>query len=71
MTGVIRAEGLTKIFGNNRVVDHISFEVSEGVIFGFLGQNGARKTTTTRMLTGVLPSNSGTATILGYEIRYM
>lgn len=69
MTGVIQAERLTKIYGNNSVVDQVTFDVSEGEIFGFLGQNGAGKTTTTRMLTGVIPPNSGTATILGHDIR--
>jgi ABC-2 type transport system ATP-binding protein len=60
---------LTKIFGKNTAVDHISFDVDEGEIFGFLGPNGAGKTTTTRMLTGVIPSDAGTAIILGHDIR--
>lgn len=68
MTSVIRADALTKIFGTNTAVDHISFDVRQGEIFGFLGQNGAGKTTTTRMLTGVIPPDSGSATILGYDI---
>jgi ABC-2 type transport system ATP-binding protein len=69
MTAVIHASDLTKIFGKNTAVDHISFDVRQGEIFGFLGPNGAGKTTTTRMLTGVIPPDDGTATILGYDIR--
>ena len=60
MTDVIHTSDLTKIFGKNTAVDHISFDVHEGEIFGFLGPNGAGKTTTTRMLTGVIPSDTGT-----------
>jgi len=69
MPDVIRASDLTKIFGKNTAVDHVSFDVREGEIFGFLGPNGAGKTTTTRILTGVIPPDAGTATILGYDIR--
>ena len=69
MAEIIRASGLTKIFGKNTAVDDISFDVLEGEIFGFLGPNGAGKTTTTRMLTGVIPPDAGTATILGHDIR--
>jgi ABC-2 type transport system ATP-binding protein len=69
MTAVIHASGLTKVFGKNTAVDHISFDVRQGEIFGFLGPNGAGKTTTTRMLTGVIPPDDGTATILGHDIR--
>jgi len=69
MTAVIQASNLTKIFGKQTAVDHISFEVQKGEIFGFLGPNGAGKTTTTRMLTGVIPPDAGTATILGHDIR--
>ena len=69
MAEIIRASGLTKIFGKSTAVDDISFDVLEGEIFGFLGPNGAGKTTTTRMLTGVIPPDAGTATILGHDIR--
>jgi ABC-2 type transport system ATP-binding protein len=69
MAEIIRASGLTKIFGKSTAVDDISFDVLEGEIFGFLGPNGAGKTTTTRMLTGVIPPDTGTATILGHDIR--
>jgi len=69
MPVVIRASDLTKVFGKSIAVDHISFEVQKGEIFGFLDPNGAGKTTTTRMLTGVIPPDAGTATILGHDIR--
>lgn len=68
MPPVIHAENLTKIFGSNIAVDHISFDVYKGEIFGFLGPNGAGKTTTTRMLTGVIPPDTGYAIILGHDI---
>ena len=51
---VIEVEGLTKRFGNFTAVDHISFQVHRGEIFGFLGANGAGKTTAMRMLTGLV-----------------
>ncbi|MDD1720204.1 MAG: ABC transporter ATP-binding protein [Methanoregulaceae archaeon] len=69
MTVMIRASDLTKVFGSNTAVDHVSFDVDEGEIFGFLGPNGAGKTTTTRMLTGVILPDAGTATVLGHDIR--
>ncbi|RPJ53733.1 MAG: ATP-binding cassette domain-containing protein [Methanobacteriota archaeon] len=69
MVVVIQASDLTKVFGRNTAVDHVTFEVQQGEIFGFLGPNGAGKTTTTRMLTGVIPPDAGTATILGHDIR--
>jgi ABC-2 type transport system ATP-binding protein len=69
MTEVIHTSDLTKIFGKNTAVDHISFDVHDGEIFGFLGPNGAGKTTTTRMLTGVIPPDAGSALILGHDIR--
>ena len=69
MTAVIHASNLTKVFGNSTAVDHISFDVRQEEIFGFLGPYGAGKTTTTRMLTGVIPLDAGTATILGHDIH--
>ena len=56
---VIRAVGLTKRFGDFTAVDHISFEVSAGEIFGFLGANGAGKTTAMRMLCGLSRPTEG------------
>lgn len=69
MEKVIIADNLTKRFGNFTAVDHISFEVSKGEIFGFLGANGAGKTTAMRMLCGLSYSTEGTAIIAGYDIN--
>lgn len=65
---VIRAHELTKRFGPFVAVDAISFEVSKGEIFGFLGANGAGKTTAMRMLCGLSTPSSGEAVIAGYDI---
>ncbi|SHE36050.1 ABC transporter ATP-binding protein [Dysgonomonas macrotermitis] len=59
---------LTKKFGSFTAVDHISFEVGQGEIFGFLGANGAGKTTAMRMLCGLLEPTSGQGTVAGYDI---
>ena len=61
----IEAEGLTKRFGNFTAVDHVSFRIERGEIFGFLGSNGCGKTTTMKMLTGLLPASEGTARVFG------
>ena len=65
---VIRAENLTKRFGDFAAVDGISFEVSKGEIFGFLGANGAGKTTAMRMLCGLSIPTSGKATVAGFDV---
>ncbi len=65
---VIKAEGLTKQFGDFVATDHISFEVREGEIFGFLGANGAGKTTAMRMLCGLSQPTDGRATVAGFDI---
>lgn len=65
----IRANALTRTFGAFTAVDGISFEVAQGEVFGFLGANGAGKTTAIRMLTGLLAPSSGEATVAGYDIR--
>jgi len=65
---VIIAEELTKQFGNFIAVNHISFEVNEGEIFGFLGANGAGKTTAMRMLCGLSKPTDGKATVAGFDI---
>ncbi|RAI58213.1 ribosome-associated ATPase/putative transporter RbbA [Roseicella frigidaeris] len=62
---VIEAEGLTKRFGDFVAVDHVNLSVRRGEIFGFLGSNGSGKSTTMRMLTGLLPASEGHATVLG------
>lgn len=64
----ITAHQLTKRFGNFVAVDHISFEVEKGEIFGFLGANGAGKTTAIRMLCGLSMPTSGTATVAGLDV---
>jgi ABC-2 type transport system ATP-binding protein len=65
---VIDVEGLTKSFGGRRVVDDFSIRVERGQIFGFLGPNGSGKTTTIRMLCGLLTPDGGRGTCLGHDI---
>jgi ABC-2 type transport system ATP-binding protein len=67
-TDAIRAHALTRTFGTFTAVNHITFEVKVGEVFGFLGANGAGKTTAIRMLTGLLAPSSGEATVAGYDI---
>ena len=64
----IEAEGLTRRFGDFVAVDNVSFRIERGEIFGFLGSNGCGKTTTMKMLTGLLDISSGTAHLLGAPI---
>ncbi len=63
----IEAQNLTKQFGVLTAVDHVSFEVSKGEIFGIVGPDGAGKTTTLRMLTGIMDPSSGSAAIAGFD----
>nr|WP_286854086.1 ABC transporter ATP-binding protein [Proteiniphilum sp. UBA5259] len=65
---VIEVSGLTKKFGNFTAVDHITFDVEEGEIFGFLGANGAGKTTAMQMLCGISMPTAGAGTVAGYDI---
>lgn len=65
---VINTNGLTKRFGNFTAVDNISFSVYKGEIFGFLGANGAGKTTAMRMLSGLSFPSEGSATVVGYDV---
>ena len=65
---MIEVEGLTKRFGTFTAVDHVSFSVGKGSIFGFLGPNGSGKTTVIRMLCGILEPSDGTARIGGHDI---
>jgi ABC-2 type transport system ATP-binding protein len=65
----IDVEGLTKSFGGRAVVQDLSMQVKRGSIYGFLGPNGSGKTTTIRMLCGLLTPDSGEGTCLGYDIR--
>jgi ABC-2 type transport system ATP-binding protein len=64
----IKAHELTRVFGKFTAVDHISLEVRTGEIFGFLGANGAGKTTAMRMFIGLLAPSSGTASVAGYDV---
>lgn len=65
---IIETENLTKKFGEFTAVDAITFDVSEGEIFGFLGANGAGKTTAMKMLCGLLLPTSGKALVAGYDV---
>jgi ABC-2 type transport system ATP-binding protein len=64
---VIKVSGLTKRFGDFTAVDHISFEIEAGEVVGYLGPNGSGKTTTIRMLLGLLKPSEGQARVLGYD----
>jgi ABC-2 type transport system ATP-binding protein len=64
----IEAVGLTRRFGDFTAVDQVSFDVSRGEIFGYLGANGAGKSTTIRMLTGLLSPSSGEARVAGFDV---
>jgi ABC-2 type transport system ATP-binding protein len=66
---VIDVHGLTKKFGGRAVVRNLSMQVKRGTIYGFLGPNGSGKTTTIRMLCGLLTPDEGEGTCLGYDIR--
>ena len=65
---IIQVKDLTKQFGSFKAVNHISFDVKRGEIFGFLGANGAGKTTAMRMLCGLSFPTSGSGTVAGYDI---
>ena len=65
---VIDVHGINKHFGENHVVKDLSLSVRRGEIFGFLGPNGSGKTTSIRMLCGLLTPDSGEGTCLGYDI---
>lgn len=65
---MIEAENLTKRYGNNLAVDHVSFQANDGEILGLLGKNGAGKTTIMRMLTGYMPPTEGTARVAGHDV---
>ena len=65
----IEAHGLTQQFGSFTAVDHVDFRIERGEIFGFLGSNGCGKTTTMKMLTGLLPPTDGTALLFGQAVK--
>jgi ABC-2 type transport system ATP-binding protein len=68
-TLAINVRGLTKHFGAKTAVDHVDIAVPEGEVWGFLGPNGSGKTTTIRMLCGLLRADEGQGTCLGYDVR--
>jgi ribosome-dependent ATPase len=69
-TGIaIEADGLTRRFGAFTAVDHVTLSIERGEIFGFLGSNGCGKSTTMKMLTGLLPPTEGTATVFGNSVE--
>jgi len=65
---MIEVNNVTKVYGNRKAVDNISFSVDSGEIVGFLGPNGAGKSSTMKMITGFMPPTSGTIKIAGYDI---
>jgi ABC-2 type transport system ATP-binding protein len=68
MNDIIQVKDLTKVYGGNLAIDHISFHVRDGEVFGFLGPNGAGKTTTIRIMVGLTQPGSGTVWIDGHDI---
>lgn len=69
LDNAIEVQDLTKRFGSFTAVDNVSFNVKRGEIFGFLGANGAGKSTTIRMLIGLLEPTGGTATVGGFDVK--
>jgi ABC-2 type transport system ATP-binding protein len=69
LQSVVEVRDLVRQFGSFTAVDHVSFDVRRGEIFGLLGPNGAGKTTTFRMLCGLLPATSGTLRVAGVDLR--
>ncbi|MCP5382078.1 MAG: ABC transporter ATP-binding protein [Kordiimonadaceae bacterium] len=65
---VIDVKGLTKVYGDKTVVDHFDLKVPRGAVYGFLGPNGSGKTTTIRMVCGLLVPNDGSGTCLGFDV---
>ncbi|MFQ5456827.1 MAG: ABC transporter ATP-binding protein [Myxococcota bacterium] len=64
----VEADGLLKVFGAFTAVDHVSFTIARGSIFGFVGSNGSGKSTTIRMLCGLLPPTEGSARVAGFRV---
>jgi ABC-2 type transport system ATP-binding protein len=67
---ILQIQNLSKSFGNNKVIDNLSFTVPEHSIFGFIGQNGAGKTTTMKMVLGLLKADSGSITVCGEKVSF-
>jgi ABC-2 type transport system ATP-binding protein len=71
MTDAIRTERLTKYYGSHRVVDTLDLRIPSGTVYGFLGRNGAGKSTTIKMLLGMVQPNYGRVELLGHELSTM
>ena len=69
MLPVLNVSNLTKVYGQKKVVNNVTFSVFAGQIFGFVGPNGAGKSTTIRMITGLTPITNGDVTICGYSVK--
>ena len=67
--GAVHTERLTKVFGSITAVDGVSLDIARGEVFGILGPNGSGKTTTIRILCGLLEPTSGSATVAGFDVR--
>lgn len=65
----VKVENLTKIYGEQKAIDQISFQAKEGEVLGFLGPNGAGKTTTMKILTGFIPQTTGKAAVCGFDVE--
>src|SRR5436190_1224916 len=70
MSEAIQVSDLCKFYGSVRAVDRISFNIAPGELVGFLGNNGAGKSTTMRVLTTFMPASSGTAAVAGFDVMY-
>jgi ABC-2 type transport system ATP-binding protein len=66
---LIVVEALTKVYGQQKAIDNITFSAEPGKILGFLGPNGAGKSTTMKILSGFVPQTSGSASVAGYDVR--
>lgn len=67
---ILQIQNLSKSFGNNKIIDNLSFSVPEHSIFGFIGQNGAGKTTTMKMVLGLLKTDSGSISVCGEKVSF-
>lgn len=70
MINVLKVDGLSKSFGTQKIIDNLSFSVPEGEVFGFVGQNGSGKTTTMKMILGLLESDGGSITVCDEPVLY-
>lgn len=68
--GILEIRNISKSFGDNKVLDGLSFSVPENSIFGFVGQNGAGKTTTMKMILGLLKADSGSISVCGEKVSF-